>query len=261
MPIRLTLLITWVLLFGAICHAAEMTGKTVMEEQRRLHRLASEQTTTRMILTDKNGGTRQRVMKTYEFTGDDHLSKSMIRFLEPADIRNVGLLTWEQGEDSEDDQWLYLPALKKVKRISSSGKKKKFMGSDLTFEDLRQENTSTHAYRRLEDADVDGQACYVIEALPATDKERKTSGYSRRILYVRKDILITIKTEYFGRKDTMIKRMTASEIEPVKGEAWRTKVSVFADLNLKSATTIKVEQRDHTTMLDASFFSKGSLRR
>jgi len=133
----ITLLLSGVSLWGVVSHAAEMTGKQVMEEQRRRHRLKSEQTTTRMVLKDKKGRAKQRVLRIYTFTAEDHLSKSMIKFLAPADIRNVGVLTWEQGEDRDDDQWLYLPALKKVKRITSSGKKKKFMGTDLTFEDLR----------------------------------------------------------------------------------------------------------------------------
>jgi hypothetical protein len=261
MPKFIILLLSCILLFSGAGYAAEMTGKQVMEEQRHRHRLKSEQTTVRMILADKKGRTKERVMQTYASTKNKHLSKSMIKFLEPADIRNVGLLTWEQGEDLDDDQWLYLPALKKVKRISSSGKKKKFMGTDLTFEDLRPENISTHAYQRLENVDVDGHACYVIEALPATEKERKTSGYSKRILYVRKDLLITIKTKYFGSKKRNIKLMMVSEIEKVTDKAWRTKVSIVTDLKRKSSTKMTVEKRDDTTRLDDRFFTKGRLRR
>jgi len=257
----ITLLLGGVILSGVICHAAEMTGKKVMEEQRIRHRLRSEQTTTRMVLADRKGRTKERVLRIHTFTADDHLCKIMTKFLAPADIRNVGLLTWEQGEDRDDDQWLYLPALKKVKRITSSGKKRRFMGTDLTFEDLRPENISTHEYRRLEDTTVAGRACHVIEALPATDKERKSSGYSRRILYVRKDILITIKTEYFGRKNEKIKLATVSEIENVKDDAWRAKISVVTDMKRGSSTTIKVEERDIDTVLEDSFFARANLRK
>jgi len=249
------------LLFGTIDSAAEMNGRQVMEEQRLRHRLKFELSTVRMILEDKKGRTRERTMKIYTFSDTDRRSKSMIKFLSPADIRNVGLLTWEQGEDRDDDQWLYLPALKKVKRITSSGKKKKFMGTDLTYEDLRPENLSTHAYRRLEDTQIDAQPCYVIEALPATDKERKTSGYGSRLLYVRKSILLTIKTEYFDKRKRKIKLTKVSEIEKITDAAWRAKVSVTTDLKRGSSTTMKTETRNLDDTLTESAFSKGNLRR
>ncbi|MCP4976343.1 MAG: outer membrane lipoprotein-sorting protein, partial [Maribacter sp.] len=114
---------------------AEMTGKEIMEKQKNRHELKYEQMSIEMILENKKGRKKNRGIVYYAFIEETGLSKVMLKFLSPADIKNVGLLTWEHGEEKEDDQWLYLPASKKVKRITSGGKKNKFMGTDYAFED------------------------------------------------------------------------------------------------------------------------------
>lgn len=240
---------------------ADMTGKEIMEKQKDRHELKFEQTSIDMILKNKKGRIKERSIIISVFMDDTGLSKVMIKFLSPADIKGVGLLTWEHGTEKEDDQWLYLPAAKKVKRITSSGKKNKFMGTDLAYEDLRPENLDIHSYELKESQTIGGKDCYVIEATPSTEKEKKTSGYSRRVLYIRKDIVFTVKTEYFDKKGKKSKVATLLELENIKDDIWRAKKTIIEDLKTKHSTTNTTTWRDITTPLENSFFTRNNLKK
>ena len=162
----------------------------------------------------------------------------LIKFLAPADIRNTGLLTWEQPGDKEDDQWIYLPATRTPKRIASSGKKGAFMNTDLAFEDLRPEDLDAHTYNVLREEDLGGQKCWVIEALPSTDKEKLESGYGKRVFWVRKDLHLTVQTEFYNKSDKLLKRQTFSDLVNVGGEMWRAKRVRVETLDRKTATRV-----------------------
>ena len=107
----------------------QMTGKQIMEKQKQLHESKDEEFKQDMLLIDRNGNTSKREVENYYLKTPDKLTKTMIIFLSPSDVRGTGLLTWEQ-KGREDDQWLGLPASGKERRIAASGKKNKFRGTD-----------------------------------------------------------------------------------------------------------------------------------
>lgn len=157
------------------------SGLDIMRQRRELHDARDEETSLRMTLYSRAGDRKERRLSNFVLTGADGLSKTLLRFLAPRDVENTGLLTWERAS-GDDDQWLYLPSLGKVKRIATSGKKNRFMGSELAYEDLRPENRSAHRYTLTGSEVVDGQDCIVIEAVPATAQQASDSGYSKRRL-------------------------------------------------------------------------------
>src|SRR5574341_1158535 len=126
----------------------QLTGRQIMEKQKQLHESKDEDFKQDMQLIDRNGNVSKREVANYYLKTPEKLTKTMIIFLAPADVRGTGLLTWEQ-KAREDDQWLYLPASGKERRIAASGKKNKFMGTDFAYEDLRPENLDTHTYNLL----------------------------------------------------------------------------------------------------------------
>lgn len=244
---------------GVIPGAAQ-SGPEIMKKQRDLQRTRDEEETQRMILLNKAGEPRQRRIVRYTLTAGDDLSKILIRFLAPADVANSGLLTWE-AKDGNDDQWLYLPATKRAKRIASSGKKNRFMGTDFAFEDLRPENLSLHTYNLVGSEMVDDQDCYVVEALPASDKQAGESGYSKRKLWVRKDTYYTVKREFYDKKGQLEKIQTDRKLVNVKGSVWRANEIEMRDVQAGTKTLVAIESRAQEKGLKDSMFTEAALER
>lgn len=231
---------------------AEETGLDIMKRKKERHRLPYETETVTMILKDQGGREKQRAIYMYAMEGEDGLHKAMIKFIKPEDVRNVGLLTWEQ-KDQDDDQWLYLPEEKRPKRIVAGGKKNAFMGTDLAYEDLRAENLDTHVYNLTGSQNLDGHDCYVIEALPATGKEKQESGYDKRVLFVRKDILVPVKTEFYSR-GRLLKTGMVKELTPIRGDVWRVQKMVMEDVQRGTSTAMNTDNRT-IDPIDPSFFT------
>ncbi|WP_447975237.1 outer membrane lipoprotein-sorting protein [Nitrospira sp. Kam-Ns4a] len=239
---------------------AEPTGLEIIKKQRDLQRAKDEEETQQMTLVNKNGETKQRKVVRQTLTVADDLSKILIRFKAPRDVENTGLLTWE-AKDGNDDQWLYLPDLKKTTRIASSGKKNRFMGTDFAYEDLRPETLSLHTYTVVGSEAVDGQDCFIIEALPANDREAEESGYSKRKLWIRKDLYYTVKREFYDKKGQLEKIQEDRKLQQVRGSVWRANEVEMRDVQAGTRTVVTIEARAHDKGLKESLFTASALER
>src|SRR5262249_54745365 len=186
------------LTFGSAGDARGQSASEIMRKQRELHRLNDEEEVQVLRLVSKSGAIKERKLVLYTFADPDDLRKSLIRFLAPRDVENTALLTWE-AKDGNDDQWLYLPAIRKAKRIAASSTKNQFMGTDFACEDLRPENVGVHRYTAVGSEAIDGRDCVVIEAVPATERQAADSGYSKRRLWIDQDTLVALKREYYDK--------------------------------------------------------------
>ncbi len=236
------------------------SGREIMQRQRDLNRAKDEATTSQMTLVSKAGEVKRRRIVNYVLTGPQDLDKTLIRFLAPRDVENTALLTWE-GQGGNDDQWFYLPATRKIKRIAASGKKNRFMGTDFTFEDLRPENLALHTYTLVGSETLAGRDCYVVEAVPATERQAADSGYSKRKLWIRKDNYITVKQEYYDKKGRLEKVGVGRKLVNVKGTMWRTDEVEMRDLQAGTRTIVLVESRELDKGLRDSFFTEAELTR
>ena len=232
-----------------------------MKEQKTRHQVAKEETTVTMELVSKRGRQKERQLSIYSLQLANDLSKGLIKFTGPADIRGVGVLTWEQGQDKDDDQWLYIPAARRVKRIASGGKKNAFMGTDLAFEDLRPENLAAHDYKLVKEEPLDGHDCYVVESTPSTKKETKESGYGKRIFWIRKDILVSMKTEFYNKRGTLLKIATASELVELSDGIYRANRSETETVRGKTKTVMIIKERKLKPEFGESFFTQQNLSR
>jgi hypothetical protein len=196
----------------------------------------------------------------YTLFGRDGLDKVLIRFLAPRDVEDTGLLTWE-APGGDDDQWLYLPASRRVKRIAASGKKTRFMGTDFSYEDLRPENLEANRYTAHGVEPIDGQDCHVVEAVPANEREAADSGYSRRRIWVRKDNHAVVKREYYDKRGRLEKVETMRKLVRVKDSVWRTDEFEMHDVQNGTRTVATVESRAVDRGLTADFFTEGELMR
>lgn len=248
------------LVMGGAVSAAAQSGLDIMEKQRALQRARDEVETSVLKIYSKTGDVKERRLMSYATTPRDGFTKTLLRFLAPRDVENTALLTWE-GKGGNDDQWLYLPATRKVKRIATSGKKNRFMDTDFSYEDLRPENLALHTYTLVGAERVDDQDCYVIEARPANEREAADSGYSLRKLWVRKDNYATVKQELYERKGRLEKTTVSRGMVNVKGTLWRAREIEMRDVQAGTRTVMIVESRSLDTGLKDSFFTEAELTR
>lgn len=232
------------LLFPGYVFSQELSGYDIMkkvDERNDGETSISEMT---MILIDRRGNQRVRQMRGFRKDyGND--KKNMSFFLTPADVRNVAFLSYEwDDENKEDDNWLYLPAVGKPKRISSGNKKDSFMGSDFTYADMNGLELNEWNFKIINESEkVDGHDCWVIEATPKAEKKKKVideTGYLKSMSWVRKDNFMAVQGKMYVKKGRKIKYFTASDIEKIQG-IWTAK-------KLTMITT-KGKRKEHSTVL------------
>lgn len=245
---------------GPAVLAAGEDGRAIMERQKARHESASEFEKVKMVLVDSSGKSEVREMVRYAKKGADGLYKYLVQFQSPADVRGVGLLTWQQ-KGREDDQWLYMPALgEKLKRIAGGGKKSYFMGTDFAYEDLRSEKLDDHVYNLVGEETFSEKPCHKIEALPGTDEEKRSSGYSKRILWIAKDTLVTLQVEYYDHSGKLMKTAKSYDLKAVKGEMMRaTKVLMDHHQNKHQTVMGTLERKVDGSLDDAVFTERNVL--
>jgi hypothetical protein len=240
--------------------AAAQSGDEVIRKHRELHRVHDEEEQQRLTLVAKSGATKERKLVRYTLSGPADLDKTLVRFLAPRDVENTGLLTWE-ARDGNDDQWLYLPASRKAKRITASSKKSRFMGTDFAYEDLHGENVEVHRYTLVGTESLDGHDCFVVEAAPRTERLAADSGYSKRKLWLRKDTYLIAKREYYDKQGRLDKVEVFRRPIQVKGTAWRADEIEMHDVQNGTRTILVVERRIVDRGLTDGFFTETELTR
>ncbi len=205
-----------------------------------------------MILKNKSGQTSTRLIRirTLEVEGDG--DKSLSIFDEPADVKGTKMLTYSHGLEP-DDQWLYLPALKKVKRINSRNKSGPFVGSTFAFEDLGSQEVEKYTYKYLRNEPCGEMDCYVIERYPAY----KYSGYTRQIAWIDTEGYRLVKAEFYDRKKSLLKTLTASDFQQYLGHYWRP--GLMDMVNHQTGKSTRLEWKDYefkTGLTDRDFRSQ-----
>jgi outer membrane lipoprotein-sorting protein len=179
-----------------------------------------------MILIDKNGNQRARSMKSFSRDKGRDTWKIMF-FTEPADVKDTGFLTYDYRDpEKDDDQWMYLPALKKIKRIASSDQSKPFMGSDFSYADMNKRDIENFNYKILKQDKVRGHDCWIIESIPKSDRVVMMYGYTKSILIVRKDIFMVVRGINFVREGKKLKYFDTEELKQIDGIWVATKVTM-----------------------------------
>ena len=170
-----------------------------------------------MILIDKKG--KKRVRKISTFMKDK--GKDMLRlmfFQHPADVKDTGFLTYDYDDpDKDDDQWLYLPALRKTKRIASSDKSASFMGSDLTYSDMTSRNLEDYDFTLKKEMDVKGVKTWLIESIPRSKDVIKETGYTKSLIFVRQDNYYVVRAVHWVRDGGYLKYLDVKKLDLIDG--------------------------------------------
>jgi len=173
-----------------------------------------------MILVDKKG--KERVRKIHTFSkdkGEDTLK--LMFFQHPADVKDTSFLTYDYDDpDKNDDQWLYLPALRKTKRIASTDKSGSFMGSDLTYSDMTSRNLEDYDYSFYEkgkEKDIKGVKTWVIWSIPRSKDVIEETGYEKSLIFVRQDNFFVVRALHWVHDGGYLKYMDVKKLDLVNG--------------------------------------------
>jgi hypothetical protein len=210
-----------------------------------------------MILRDALGSESARALRIRQLEVPEDGDKLMIVFDTPKPIRGTALLSY--GHKTEpDDQWLYLPALQRVKKIASRNKSGPFLGSEFSFEDLSSQEVEKFSYRFLREEARDGVACYVIERVPLD----KYSGYTRQEVWLDQAELRMLRVHYFDRKASHLKTLTFSDYRRYEDAFWRAgRMFMQNHQSGKSTELIWGDYAFRTGLQDTRDFSTNSLKR
>ena len=241
---KASLAFLWGLLWLAIpLQAEDITGRAIFDEVAKRHEASHEFEQQTMTLTDDKGNHEVRQVRRFALKGQDGQFKYLIVFDSPPGAKGTALLTWQHA-DAQDDQWLYLPAQgDRTKRIAKGSKKNYFMGTDYTFEDLVSESRDKFAYARLADTSLDGIDCFVVDVTPTDANLVKETGYKKRRVWIRKDNFCIVRTDYFDKKEKILKRQTATGLANVAGSMWRATDSFMENLSNGHSTRVRVDKR------------------
>lgn len=198
-------------------YSVEPGARDIMEKNFFASKIKSLKSDATMVLINDKGQQRERKNSTLlklQANGID--SKLLVKFSTPADIKGTGFLQVEHS-DGEDDLWIYLPALKKSRRLVANNKKDSFVGTDFSYGDISLPKVDLYRHALLRSEAVDQHDSYVIESVPINDTVKSNSGYSKKITWVRKDSLLEAKVEYYDLSGRLLKTQLTSDhklVEP-----------------------------------------------
>lgn len=234
--------------------AQEITGYDIMKENDKQFDFSTEESTMTMELINSSGKKRTRRVNRYSKRDVERNMSVLIRFLSPADVKGSGYLSVEHSAD-EESRYLYLPALKKARRISAGEDSDNFMGSDFTYEDLGDINFDKHDFKLRGNEKINGIDCHKVEVLP-TGENKKTSGYSKRIYFVCKKTFVVHKVDFYNRHSNLFKSLALTDIKLVNNPSiYRAYTSTMQNIKTGHQTVLTFQDFKINEKLDNNLFT------
>ena len=243
----------------AVCgaQAAGLSGRDIMQKVRNRADGDTRYATIEMTLIQKSGHKRVRKLESWAMdVGKD--TKKIMFFTYPGDVKGTGFLTWDYDDESKtDDKWLYLPAMKKTRRISGkSSKTDYFMGSDFTYDDMSTRSVDEETHTLLKEEMQDGHKCWVVQSVP----KDKDEIYSRRVMWIRQDCLMAVKGEYYDKLNKLHRRLSISNIEKVQ-DFWTMHLMQMENVQTGHKTIIKMNNQKFDVKVSANLFTVSKLEK
>jgi hypothetical protein len=192
---------------------------------------------------------------TFERIGSHGKSRSILRFTAPPEVRGVALLV-ANHPDRASDQWMWTPAIERDRRIALQDRSTRFFGTDFSFEDLEERDVDQYDYQLVGEETIDGAACWKIQSVP---KQRKSSQYTRSIVWIRKDNYAFARIESYI-KDAAVRRLDYSDIQNVQG-IWTARRLEMTDLRRGSRTRLTLDKLQYNVPMKEEDFTLQALRR
>ncbi len=209
-----------------------------------------------MILSNRQGQKSERELRVKTLEVVDDGDKSLVIFDTPRDVKGTAFLSFSHKEGN-DDQWLYLPALKRVKRIASNNKSGPFMGSEFAYEDISSQEVEKYAYKYLREEAFSGLNCYVIERYPVDEK----SGYTRQIVWIDADEFRVQQVVFHDRKDALLKTLSYDGYQLYADRHWRPDRMSVENHQTGKSTDLLWRDYAFKTDLEDRDFDQNALKR
>jgi len=209
-----------------------------------------------MILRNRHGETSERQLRNKALEVTDDGDKVIIIFDTPRDVKGTAFLSFTHKFEP-DDQWLYLPALKRVKRIASRNKAGPFMGSEFAYEDISSQEVEKYSYRYIKDETFDGRDHFIIERDPVDPK----SGYKRQQVWVDKAEYRIWKIDFYDRKDTLLKTLTYDDYNQYLNQYWRANIMEMINHQTGKSTHLTWKDFNFQNGFSENEFTKSALKK
>lgn len=239
------------------CQAQKLSGRDIIQKVKDRPDGNTRYAEMELTLCKKNGNTRQRKVTSWAMDeGKD--TKKMMFFTYPGDVKGTGFLTWDYDQiGKEDAKWLYLPAMKKTRRISgSSSKTDYFMGTDFTYDDMGSRHVDEDKHKLLREEMKDGHKCWVVESVPVDKHEI----YSRKVSWIRQDCLMAAYVEYYDKLNKLHRVLTISDIKKVQG-FWTIHKMTMKNVQTEHSTVIQVKNPQYDIKIDKALFTVSKLEK
>lgn len=260
---------TWMLALGltavmpSIAWAAELSGREIMQKNFQAAKVPHLTNESTMTLTNEKGQQRVRKMRSVSVLQPNGIDTTLlIRFLFPGDVQGTGYLQIQHSE-ADDDMWIYLPALKKVRRLVANNKKDSFVGSDFSYGDILLPVVDTYRHHVLKSEVLDGEDCYVIESIPANEEIQKDYGYSKWIAWIRKTNFMEKKAEYYDGSGHLLKTQHIPAVKEVdmKAHKWWALKREVVNHQTGHRTELMFDALDADKPVSEDFFTTRYLER
>jgi Outer membrane lipoprotein-sorting protein len=233
------------------------SGREIGEKSHATQRgFVDESVETTMYLINARKDTVVRLIKNETLERPNSEDYSLIQFLNPPDVRGTGLLTY-QNPAGDDQQWLYLPELRRVKVISSKNKSGAFMGSEFAYEDISGNTLDRFEYKLIGEDTYEGKDCYLVDRIPTYEN----SGYIKIKTWYDKKTYLIQRAEYTDRKNSLLKVLTFHNWKKYKTGTWRADKMLMQNLQNGKSSVLVFKDRQHNIGLKESEFTKRSLER
>jgi len=234
----------------------KISGQQIVENVYNRQTGNDQQADLTMSLINSRGDERVRTIK--QFTKDfSAMEKKIMFFKTPADVRNTSFMNWSYDDENKaDDQWIYLPALKKIKRISSDSKSDYFMGSDFTYDDLGDRHPSQDTHKLIGEEMINGENCYVVESIPKDEDYM----YSKTMTWIIKDKWIGLKKDFYDEDKDLLKTLTVKKFEKISGY-WTILSTEMHNVQKNHTTRMQLDNVKIDTGIADNQFTERMMRR
>ena len=209
-----------------------------------------------MVLRNAQGDETTRYLRAFVLEVEDDGDKSKLVFDKPADVKGTAMLTYSHGLEP-DDQWLFLPAVKRVKRLNSRNKSGPFMGSEFAYEDLSSQEVEKYAYKYLKEEACGEWQCHVIERIP----QDKFSGYTKQVVWIDQEGLRNVKIDYYDRKEELLKTLENTGFKIYLDRYWQAEVGTMTNHQTGKSTVLNSTNINYKVGLKARDFKPNALER
>lgn len=242
-----------------IIQAQQLDPVQLMDKSRDLTMSGNMQSTVTLTITEKNGSVRARKLNMVTKSYDDGTIKRMVKFLDPADVRGTAMLIID-NKDVQDDMWIYLPALKKTRRIVSTEKGKSFMSSEFSNADMSSGSNSDFTIRHMPESGKNDT--WVIESVPLNEDKADEYGFSKKVTFLDKKDLKTKKIDFYNFDNELFKTIEIEATQPLAGKEGYIMTDMLAENHLNGRSSrVKFDQINTSASIPDNTFVADNLAR